>query len=452
MEENEIELFDYLNILWKRKWFIIIPTVLLVFLTGVFSYMRPVRMEVQALIQPSNLLYQGPSGRLENIMVMDPEQLAIQINQGSYTLPIAERLSMDPAEMPHLRAENLRYPDRPNYLASSNLVFVSAVTDEIQKGKDVIRELFQLIKTELDDKIEVEVASIDSKIAEARSRKEGKEKEIEESDNQIELIKLQIVDKHNEIKIQGNEIKKLTNSIQEKDLEIELKKISKSQTSKFIAAEKKKIAIADDRIQEIGEERKVVKQRINELYQQQKKALSQQKSEGEAIGMLLYSNEIQKNLQYYNELGKSASDLKIENEDRILSIESSLEVLKQLDKEIELIEGGKASIHADIANIETGISSIKNEIEKIKNTIDAVLIQKEKKKIEIVAIESNIDLLEGQKARVSFAQLVKEPQPVQFSGNPVLLNVFITGVISVIVFTFLAFFVDYIARHKKASS
>jgi chromosome segregation ATPase len=367
-------------------------------------------------------------------------------------MPIAERLSLEFDEIPAIVAENLRYPDRPNYLASSNLVFVSAFTDEVQLGKDVIYQLFELIKMELDKKIEVEIASIYSQIAEAKSRMQSKYKDIEENDNQIELIKLQIVDKNNEIKVQENEIKKLVNSIQEKDLEIELKKISIAQIDKVVESEKKKISIADERVEEIEQERKEVKQRIDELYEQQKKALSQEKTEGEAISMLLYSNEIQKNLQYYNELGRRVSDKKLEREDRHLIIENNKETQKQIEKEIDQIVVVKNTINADIENINTRISGIKNEIEKIRNNIDAVQILKEKIKFEIDAIESQIALLEGQTDRVSYAQLVKEPQPIQISNNPLMLTVVIVGFISVIMFTFLAFFVDYIARHKRASS
>jgi hypothetical protein len=62
---------------------------------------------------------------------------------------------------------------------------------------------------------------------EAKSRIQSKYKEIEESDYQTELIKLQIVDKNNEIKIQQNEIKKMMHSLLEKDLDIESKKMGK---------------------------------------------------------------------------------------------------------------------------------------------------------------------------------------------------------------------------------
>jgi len=452
MEEKEVELFDYLNILWKRKWLIVIPTSILVILAGILSYLKPVQMEVHALIRPSHLLYRAPGGRLENIMIIDPEQLAIQINQGSYLLPIAETLNLDFEDVPVIRAENLRYPDRPSYLASSNLIFVSAVTSDIQKGKDVIYELFEIIKSELDKKIEVEIDSIDSQIAEAKSRILGKEKEIEESDFQIALSKLQIVDKNNEIKIQKSEIKKFMSSIQEKDLEIELKKIGKVQINKVISAEKKKISIAEGRIQEIEEEREKVKQRIDELYEQQKKALSLQKNQQEAIGMLLYSNEIQKNLQYYNELGRDVSDKKLEREDRLLLVETNLESLKQIDNEIKQIVAAKDTIRAEIDNIEIRISGIKNEEEKIKNSIDVIRIQKEKKKIEITAIESSVDLLEGQKARISYTTLVKEPQMAQAGRNSLAFNTMIAGFLSLIVFALLAIFVDYVIRHKKAAS
>jgi chromosome segregation ATPase len=208
--------------------------------------------------------------------------------------------------------------------------------------------------------------------------------------------------------------------------------------SKVIESESKKISIADERIKEIEQEMKEIKQRIDELYEQQKKALSQEKPGGEAISMLLYSNEIQKNLQYYNELGRNVSDIKLEREDRRLTVENNKETRKQIDKDIDQIVIAKDTIHADMKNINTRIAGIKNDIEKIKNNIAGVRIQKEKKKYEIDTLESNVALLEGQKARASYAQLVKEPQLVQMGKNPLMLNVIIVGVISITMFTFLA--------------
>jgi LPS O-antigen subunit length determinant protein (WzzB/FepE family) len=38
-EYKEIELIDILNVIWKRKWLIIIPTLLLVIITAVISFL-----------------------------------------------------------------------------------------------------------------------------------------------------------------------------------------------------------------------------------------------------------------------------------------------------------------------------------------------------------------------------------------------------------------------------
>ena len=48
--ENEIELMDYLNVIWKRKWLIIIPTFFLPLATGIFSFLTPPKWGVDAVI------------------------------------------------------------------------------------------------------------------------------------------------------------------------------------------------------------------------------------------------------------------------------------------------------------------------------------------------------------------------------------------------------------------
>ncbi len=69
------------------------------------------------------------------------------------------------------------------------------------------------------------------------------------------------------------------------------------------------------------EEMKSVKIRIDELEEQQRKALSEKKQVTDAISLLLYSNEVQLNLRYYNTLDEKLSDEKITQENLKLNIE-----------------------------------------------------------------------------------------------------------------------------------
>jgi len=77
--ENEIELIDYLNVLWKRKWLIIIPTFFLVVAVGVISFLLPKKWEIDAIIVPSKFLIQTEQGEFEEVVVIDPRQIASHV-------------------------------------------------------------------------------------------------------------------------------------------------------------------------------------------------------------------------------------------------------------------------------------------------------------------------------------------------------------------------------------
>ncbi|KKN25128.1 hypothetical protein LCGC14_0888010, partial [marine sediment metagenome] len=97
MEENEgeIELIDFLNIIWKRKWLIILSTFFLVIAAGVISFLLPPKWEIDALIQPSKFLIKTAGGQYEEIVIIDPKQIASQINQATYNNKIAAELNLD---------------------------------------------------------------------------------------------------------------------------------------------------------------------------------------------------------------------------------------------------------------------------------------------------------------------------------------------------------------------
>ena len=173
---RENELIDYLNIIWRRKWLIILPTILLMVLVGVFSMRRPVVWRVDAIIQPGRFMREVQRGRMENVALSDPSELAIQINRGAYTNSIANALGLQLYEIPSVTAENLRDPNRPNYASGTSLVWISAIANDVERAKLVLYKLFELIKAELDQTVDIEISSIDSQIAGLKSK--IKEKEI----------------------------------------------------------------------------------------------------------------------------------------------------------------------------------------------------------------------------------------------------------------------------------
>jgi len=372
MERSEkINLMDYLEVLWKRKWLIIIPTFLIVVAVGIYSFSLPRIWQVDAVIQPSKFTTQTQAGQFEEIIVVDPKQIVGQINQSSYNNLLASELNIDPKIFPDIKAENL---------SDTKLVRVWVREKDIEKGKKIISSLFLHLKSEFDKKIDVEIKSLDAQIA---------------------------------TKETGIQQKSL--DIKSRDLEIQAKKIEKDRIRKEIESDKKKLEISEERQNNILIEMKSVKSRIEEIDKQLQKALSEKQQGGDAVGLLLYSNEVQQNLRYYNTLDEKVSAEKVSQETLHMDIRNKEEQLRQLDNQIVQIQ---------------------NQQESIRN--------------ETAILKTDIQFLGEKKARIDYAQLIKEPTP---SLGPVAPNkkmkVLRAGFFSLIIFGLLAFFLEYIENQKK---
>ena len=204
MEENEgeIELIDFLNIIWKRKWLIILSTLFLVIAAGVISFFLPPKWEIDALIQPSKFLVKTGEGKFEENLIIDPKQIASQINQASYNNKIAAELNLDIRKIPKLKAEDLR---------DTNLVRISLKEKDVEKAKLILLSLFNLLKTEPDEKVDVEMKSI--------------EEEIKANKNKLNIIK----QRREEIEKEMSAIRKRIEAL-EKEQSLSLKKENRSES------------------------------------------------------------------------------------------------------------------------------------------------------------------------------------------------------------------------------
>ena len=154
--ENEIELLDYLRVIWKRKWLIIIPTLILVFGVGVYIFSLPKKWEIEALIMPSKFIIRSEQGQFEEIMVAKPKQLVEQINAGSYNHLIIAELGIKIKELPKIRAENIK---------DTKLIRITAKENDVEKSKIILDSLFNHLKKDMDTKIDVEIKELDTQIS-----------------------------------------------------------------------------------------------------------------------------------------------------------------------------------------------------------------------------------------------------------------------------------------------
>ena len=184
--ENERELMDYMNVIWKRKWLIIIPTVVLVLAVGVYSFFLHQVWEVDAIIQPSKYIIQTEGGTYSEIVIVDPKQIAGQINEEYYNNLIAAELNLDIREFPKLKAENLR---------DTKLLKISTKVNDVEKAKLILYSLFKHLKGDLDKKVDVEMKGIEEEIKAYKNklniikqRKKEIEKEMSDIGKRIEAL------------------------------------------------------------------------------------------------------------------------------------------------------------------------------------------------------------------------------------------------------------------------
>ena len=316
-----------------------------------------------------------------------------------------------------------------------------------------MKSLFHLLKSDFERKIDVQIKNVDTQINAKENEIKENDINIKDKENQIELTKLKFKDKENAIRTKDNEIKKRNNDSKLKDLDIQSKGIEKDKINQQIETDKNKLKISEERVAGILDEMKSVKTRIDEIDKQLQKALAEKKQGNDAVALLLYSNEVQQNLRYYNTLDEKLSTEKITQENLHLGIREKEEQLRQIDNQILQVETQKDTIKTEIDNITTEISVIKTEVEKINTEIIAMRNDIEKIINTSNTLKSDIQLLGNKKARIDFAQLIKEPTPSLYPVAPKKKqNVLIAGFLSLVVFCILALFLDYFKQNRFGKS
>ena len=214
MEEKEIELIDYLNVIWKRKWLIVIGTILFMTIAGFFILaLKPV-FEIDTIIQPEKLIIKNQSGAFEEVVIENFRQIAYKIKQESYNELIAAELQVDMERFPDLHAE------RVNAL----LTKIWIRDHDIELSKKILSSLILHVKKDIGDKIEVELSNIDKEIKLNEIVKERRKEEIEILGKKLKII----TQRKNDIQAKLKSGKNKISELEEEQLKI-LKKENRSE-------------------------------------------------------------------------------------------------------------------------------------------------------------------------------------------------------------------------------
>lgn len=188
-EEKEIELVDFLNIIWKRKWLIILPTLFFVTVIGIISFLMPKVWEVDAIIVPSQILVEPLDGRFEEFLFDEPQQITKQINEGAFSELIAAELKTDPLSLSKIKAENF---------VDTKLIQIKVRDKDIDRAKLILLSLFKHLKKELDVKAETEKVTTEEEIKSLQKNINAIKQRIEQIEAERKEIRKRIASLENE--------------------------------------------------------------------------------------------------------------------------------------------------------------------------------------------------------------------------------------------------------------
>jgi len=345
--EDEIELMDYLKVLWKWKYLILVGTLACALIAGIVSFNMTKVYEVKMVVAPGILKIDGSGKRL---YIDSLQNIQTMIESGSFTEQLLARMEK-PAEgdLPRDLGFKVATPKGLNALQ------ISYETADKKQGLQALSDLSVLLK----EKFRTVVSYYQQ---EYQMQQDQQSNELGKLDSNIANVMAAIKSKELEIK---GQIQRAT------EVEVEIDRIGKN--TELLISERNKF-------------------------------LSNKRTDDNVLSALLYSNTIQESISYLNTIRNTANYIKSEINSAKLAIENGKNNIKDFESQKRLIQ-------EKIANIEFK-----------KNTIQ------------------NIQILQSPKSGLSPIKPKKK------------LNVLLAGVIGLFLTVFLAFFIEYISKHKETEN
>jgi|LGVE01.1.fsa_nt_gb LPS O-antigen subunit length determinant protein (WzzB/FepE family) len=323
--EDEINLIDYLKVLWKWKWLIIAGTLICAVAAAVISLQMPKIYEISTVIEPGIAGVKDDGG----FMYIDSvANISGKINGDVYNRKIQKALHLDPLKV--------KVNFKSAIVKKANVVKVTSQWEEKDTGlgMKVTGQLVQLLSNDY------------GKIVEQRKG-----------------------DYYKQIFIKQSEISKIETQRKDIDKQIDVKLNSIEKTLNDIKLQQATLRNIRQRKGELLEEIRGVKDNTEKIVQQ-RDVLLKDKNPDKDISLLLYSTTIQQNVAYFNQLSNQIYDLgtsekKIEAEVDKLSknindIKTGIERLKLSKTEGSQIKINDINAQINTLNLKKGlISNIK---------------------------------------------------------------------------------------------
>ncbi len=542
--EDEIELMDYLKVLWKWKYLIILGTLACAVIAGIVSFNMTKIYSVKTVLAPGVAKVEA-NGKITYIG--SPQEIKTLIETGALEATVLKQVKVPNGEnLPRSLSFKTTVPK------GSNALEVSYETPHVDLGLQVLTHLNQVLLKRFDGIVKFfneeyviqksakanESSKVAEKIAKAKneiltveaenlskvselkakigSRKGERATNEAERDRSISVITNEISNKKsematNEAKEEGH-LSVIENRICNKKSEIkrnnteevattEQKKNEIGSLKAKIVGKKKQVKNLGNRITDVKAEIVRIGKNTELLLKERDKFLTSAKNENNILASIMYTTTIQQNIGYLNSLRSTVNsenhrifqeNVGIENlENNIRNIKVQISNLGKQTKidngnllsDLEDLQAQKTNLNkqtkidngklmADIKALQSQISNaekqtayknetIKSDMEDYESQIKSLVVQMDSKRnslsAEIAALESQksyfLEEIKNLEFKKNYVQNIQILQPPKSSLSPVKpkkkLNVLLAGVVGLFLTVFLAFFMEYISRHKN---
>jgi len=187
-EYEEIDLMDYVKVILKRKWLILVIFFGAAIAAGIFSFLMPKVYKIDTSLEVG--IIERATGATSEQLIESPTQLVEKIKGDVYGIFVREKLQIPEEKYPKIKVENPK---------DTRLISLAIESAEPPKAQNILEETNNLILAEHQEKI--------------KTKKELIEQDIKTTEEKIKLVESDIEKTKNKTQPIDEDIKRIENKI-----------------------------------------------------------------------------------------------------------------------------------------------------------------------------------------------------------------------------------------------
>lgn len=196
-EYSDVHLADYLKVLIKRKWLIILLFSVSVIAAAVYSFMMPKVYSIDTALEIGSLgIIQKDNGDRSNLVIEDPTQVVEKLKGDAYGILVRRNLNIPEDKYPRKIVDNPK---------DTMLVKILIKSSDAQLAKRILEEINRLIITEHSQKVKVQTSLINENIKTIEEKIKLTQSNSEKTNTKISNINYDITRIENKITFAGEE-------------------------------------------------------------------------------------------------------------------------------------------------------------------------------------------------------------------------------------------------------